>query len=175
MKKSIVLSLVLVFVSGGLGCKKAGSDQDRAPRDSGAAARQRPAPSANHLGEPFTAKAVTDLARVATQPEEYMGKTVRIRGVVVTHCHHRRGWFALATQGKKRQVIWVLTRPRFLVPSDVEHGVTVAEAEGQVGIRTVPEQRARHFAGEHGLFGGVPDAVRGPQKLVQLTATGAQF
>ncbi len=37
------------------------------------------------------------------------------------------------------------------------------------------EEYARHMAKEHGLFGGVPDQVQGPQYLVSLVATGARF
>jgi hypothetical protein len=128
-----------------------------------------------HLGKPFEVKEVTELAKVLANPKAFKGKKIHVKGVVVAHCHHRRAWFAVATTKDSKQKLRVWTKHEFLVPKDVKHGVTLAEAEGVVEIQTVPENQAKHYATEHGLFGGDASKLSGPQYLPNLRVTGAKF
>lgn len=128
-----------------------------------------------HLGKPFEVKEVTDLAKVLADPKAFKGKKIHVKGVVVAHCHHRRVWFALAKTKGSKQKLRVWTKHEFLVPKDVRHGTTLAEAEGVVEIQIVPENQAKHYANEHGLFGGDASKISGPQYLPNLRVTGAKF
>jgi hypothetical protein len=128
-----------------------------------------------HLGKAFTVKTKVDLEQLVASPKKFEGKNVRVAGLVTAHCHHRRAWFALRTKADSPKVLRVQTRPKFLVPKEIAHGKTRAEAEGTVEVRTVPEKHAKHMAREHGLFGGSPDKITGPQHIVTLNATGASF
>ena len=127
------------------------------------------------LGKALTVQQVTDFVEVLKNPKAFAGKTIRVSGLVVQHCHHRKAWFALGKKLGTKQMLRVMTRPTFLVPDDVTHGKTLADAQGVVELRTVTEQRAKHLSREHGLFGGDPAKIRGPQVIPSLRATGALF
>ena len=129
-------------------------------------------PASGHLGAPFAVKKTSDLAKVMAKPKPFVGKKIRVSGKVVAQCIHRRGWFALAAGGK-RPWLRVINAPRFFIHSTAK-GMN-AEAEGTLEFVDVPEKMARHLAERHGLFGGKPDAVKGPQKMPVLRATGAKF
>lgn len=148
------------------------SSKQRAASKAGGAKATGPG---NHLGQPFAAKEITSLEQVFKNPKGYEGKTLRVEGVVTAHCHHQLAWFALRSDPKATQVLRVMTRPAFLVPKDVKHGVTRASAEGVIELKTVPEAHAKHLAKEHGLFGGEPDKISGPQYVLSLRASGARF
>lgn len=150
------------------------SRKDRAGQ--GKAAKDPSGASQDHLGKPFTLKEITPLVGLLADPKAFEGKTVRVQGVVVSHCHHKLAWFGLRADAKDiKNTLRVMTAPDFLVPKDVKHGATQASAEGVVQMKTVPEAHAKHLAKEHGLFGGEPDQVKGPQYVVSLRATGASF
>ena len=140
-----------------------------------AASANRSQGDGQHLGKPFDVKEVTALASVLSNPQAFKGKKIHVKGVVVAHCHHRFAWFAMATSKDSKQKLRVWTKHEFLVPKDVKHGQTKAEAEGIVEIQTVPEATAKHYATEHGLFGGDASKVNGPQYLASLRVTGATF
>lgn len=128
-----------------------------------------------HLGKAFSVKEITSIEGIFADPKAFEGKTLRVQGVVMSHCHHRLAWFGLRGNEKEKQTLRVMTAPDFLVPRDVKHGVTRAGAEGVVRLRSVPEAHAKHLAKEHGLFGGEPDKLSGPQYVVTLHASGAWF
>ncbi len=175
--KSHTLLAVVFLVLSGASCEPSGSRAPTQRRPRGALA-SRPMASTvakGHLGKPFDVKEVTDLDALLAKPRAFEGKKVHVKGVVVQHCHHRRAWFALARSPKARRFLRIWTRHEFLVPAGVRHGVTRAEAEGVVEIQTVPEARARHYAREHGFFGGDPAKISGPQYLPTIKVTGARF
>ncbi len=154
----------------GPGCKQ--SDPKTASGDQASTGMSA---DGKHLGKAFTVKTKIDLEKVVDSPKQFEGKRVRVAGIVTAHCHHRRAWFALRTRVDSPKMLRIQTRPRFLAPKEISHGKTRAEAEGTVGVRTIPEKYAKHMAREHGLFGGSPDKVTGPQHVVTLNATGATF
>jgi hypothetical protein len=128
-----------------------------------------------HLGKAFTRQARVDLDQLVDGPKKFEGQRVRVQGVITAHCHHRRAWFALRSKSDSPKVLRVQTRPAFLVPKEIEHGKSRAEAEGTVEVRTIGERHAKHMAREHGLFGGEPAKIRGPQHIVTLRARGARI
>lgn len=128
-----------------------------------------------HMGKPFTVKEVTDVAKVLADPKAYKGKKIHVKGVVVQHCHHRGAWFAVGAGNNSKQFLRVWTKHEFTVPKGIKRGVSTAEAEGVVEIQTMPEKHAKHYATEHGFFGGDPAKINGPQLLPNLKVTGAQF
>lgn len=158
---------------GTAGCQDTPSGGGKAKATPGKAAMS--AGGGAHLGKAFTVKEVTALEDILKNPKGFEGKTLRVEGVVTAHCHHKLAWFALRKTAKATQALRVMTKPAFLVPKDVKHGLTKASAEGVVELRTVPEDHAKHLAREHGLFGGEPDKIKGPQYIVSLRASGASF
>lgn len=131
-------------------------------------------PPGGHLGSLFRLgdKDKVDLAVLLKNGSSYVGKKVRTQGKVMAQCVRRRGWFAISVGGK-RPWLRVITAPAFTIHSTAV-GMN-AEAEGVIQENTVSEAMAKHLAVQHKLFGGDPAAVKGPQKMYILSATGARF
>ena len=164
-----LLALALVIT----GCQKP-LEKGPPKKKQGVKAPVDPQP-ANHLGKPFTRTTRTTIATLVADPKAFKGKTVRVAGVLVAYCHHRKAWFAMAPSKDSMIKLQVQTVPAFRVPDDVEIGVTRTEAEGVIELRTVPEAHAKPLAKSHGLFGGDPSRLKGPQFLPRLKAAGASF
>lgn len=161
-------SLALSMIAAMAACEQTSKDgAKKKTKSAGMAAAD------GHLGKAFQVKEVTDLEAIAKDPKKYEGKTVRVAGLVTAHCHHRRAWFAIRKSADSKLVLRIQTAPAFLVPKNVKHNQTQGEAEGVVALKTVPEKYAKHMAKEHGLFGGQPDKVNGPQVVGMIKATGA--
>jgi hypothetical protein len=122
-----------------------------------------------HVGQPFAEAKKVEIASLLDDPDPYVGKTVRLEGKVASYCHHQRGWFALADADGT--VIRLVTAPGFKVPGEIEEvpGIGV----GVVEVVEIPEDQAKHYAGDHGL--GSPEKIAGPQKQVIIRASGAEF
>jgi hypothetical protein len=169
----LVPGLFLLMMAALPGCRK--GEPGSAPDEGRSGAMGTDSGGGVQLGEPFKTKDRVEIAKIVENPKAYEGKTVRVGGVVSAFCHHKRAWFSLVPQAGDARVIRVMTKPRFLTPEQISLNQAVAEAEGEIQLKTVPEDYARHMAKEHGLFGGVPDKIQGPQYIVSLMATGARF
>ncbi|MDY0002361.1 MAG: hypothetical protein RBU30_13780 [Polyangia bacterium] len=170
----LILFLFLLPVALGA-CRKDKETTGESGAKGGMEAGNKAGPDEGHLGKAFTLEEITPLAGILAEPKAFEGKTVRVQGLVVSHCHHKLAWFGLKVDTKAKDTLRVMTAPDFLVPKDVKHGVTRASAEGVVELKTVPETHAKHLAKEHGLFGGEPDKIQGPQYVASLRASGASF
>ena len=122
-----------------------------------------------HVGQPFADAKKVEIASLLADPDPYVGKTVRLEGKVASYCHHQRGWFALADA--EGTVIRLVTAPGFKVPGEIDEvpGIGV----GVVEVVEIPEDQAKHYAGDHGL--GSPEKISGPQKQIIIRASGAEF
>lgn len=169
----VIYAIALVVGLGTGACQEAPRRQSETRAEKGKAAME--APSKGHLGTAFAVSEITPVDKLMASPKAFEGKTVRVQGVVMSHCHHKLAWFGLRTDAQAKETLRVMTAPAFLVPKDVKHGTTKANAEGEVKLSTVPEAHAKHLAREHGLFGGEPDKISGPQYVVTLQASGASF
>jgi hypothetical protein len=122
-----------------------------------------------HVGEPFADAKKVEIASLLADLDTYVGKTVRLEGSVASYCHHERGWFALADA--EGTVVRLVTAPAFKVPAEIEKVAGVGV--GVVEVVEVPEDQAKHYAGDHGL--GSAEEISGPQKQIVIRATGAEF
>ncbi len=170
------LAFAGILALGLVACTQKTSDESakKASKSSMGTASDQSLPS-GHFGKAFDVKEVTEVAKLLADPKAFKGKKIHIKGVLVQHCHHRLAWFALAKAKDSKQFLRVWTKHEFLVPKGVKNGVTRAEAEGVVQIQTVGEKQAKHYATEHGFFGGDPSKINGPQYLPNLRVTGAKF
>ena len=158
MSKSYRLSFILITVAVVLaGTAVLASEHEKAKVE------------AVHVGEPFDDAKKVEIDSLLADPDPYVGKTVRLEGKVASYCHHQRGWFALADSDGT--VIRLVTAPGFKVPGEIETvpGIGV----GVVEVVEVPEDQAKHYAGDHGL--GSAEKISGPQKQIIIRATGAEF
>ena len=109
------------------------------------------------------------LADLVKDPSAWSGKTVKTEGVVSTVCQEKGCWMTLKSGDQSVRVTF--KDYGFFVPKD-SAGAT-AVMEGVFSVKTIPEAKAKHYAGE--TPGGKPDAIKGDQKELSLVASGVEI
>jgi hypothetical protein len=132
-----------------------------------------PAGAVVAVGEKLTGLPAVTVAQLLKDPTAYAGKKVRIEGPIASYCFHKRDWYAVRDSDAPGPSVRILTGDAFLVPENAQG--KRARTEGTVEVADVPAERARHYAGEHGL--GDLTKVQGdkPFKQVTIRAAGAEF
>ncbi len=127
--------------------------------------------SAGHHGAPFTLDASAPLASVLDKSEENDGKTVRVSGKVASVCKKKGCWFVVETdEATPRTVRITMKDYGFFVPKDCDG--KVAEVEGVLERKVIPEAERKHFLEDEGKD---PSAVTGDAVEVRLVATGVHI
>jgi len=175
-RNRFLLGVLLMMAVASSACQKGEPDASKPQgKQAKAEAKAMEAGAGQHVGDPFTVKERTEIAALVDNPKAFEGKTVRVSGVVQGFCHHQRAWFSLVSKAGDKQIVRVITKPKFSTPEQMAINQSTAEAEGVVQLKAVDEAYAKHMAKEHGLFGGEPDKIQGPQYSVNVVATGARF
>jgi Domain of unknown function (DUF4920) len=121
------------------------------------------------FGAPFGDSPKVALADLVKDPAAWSGKTVKTEGAVSTVCQEKGCWMTLKSGGQSVRVTF--KDYGFFVPKD-SAGAT-AVMEGVFNVKTIPEAKAKHYAGE--TPGGKPDAIKGEQKELSLVASGVEI
>jgi len=121
-------------------------------------------------GEVADSVELVDAAAVVANPEQFAGRTVRIRGQVKGFCHHRRAWFAIDVPEGTPPYLRIITGPTFLVPPGIMNAT--ATAVGTIEAQQIPGSRLAHYEREHELGTG---GAQGRQTRAIMRATGAVF
>jgi hypothetical protein len=127
----------------------------------------------NKLGKPLTAKEPMALATLLAHPDDYVGKTVQVKGKIAEVCQMMGCWLELTNDaGQKLRV--KVNDGEIVFPKDGAGRIAVAE-----GILTKSEltkeqaiARAREEAEEKGAKFD-PATVKGPLTVYQIQGTGA--
>ena len=93
------------------------------------------------------AKAVS-LAKVLKKPADYVGKSVRVEGVIVRSCKMEGCWMELAPTAKAKSVRVTFKNHAFFIPLD-SAGMR-AKAEGIFTIKTLSKKEVDHLVNEDG-------------------------
>jgi hypothetical protein len=102
---------------------------------------------AQEFGEPLKLAEETKISDILAKPQDFDGKTVKVRGTIVDVCPHAGCWIRIA--GDKRfQSIQFKVEDGFIVFTNDLKGLEV-EAEGVVAIMT-PGQGHEHHEGHEG-------------------------
>jgi hypothetical protein len=122
-------------------------------------------------GKGVSLATATPLADLAARPQDFLGKTVRVEGVVTAVCEKRGCWMQIddpkAGKGMRLKVDdGVIVFPM----SAMGHK---ASAEGVVEAIVVSEAQAAEMAKEHAHEGGAADRTPKPGTLYQIRGTGA--
>lgn len=124
------------------------------------------------LGKPLTIKEPMPLATLVTHADDYVGKTVQVRGKITAVCQMMGCWMELADAGQRVRI-------------SVEDGVIVfpkdsagkiAVAEGKFTKTELTREQAVARAKEEAEDNGRkfdPAKVKGPMTLYQIEGTGA--
>lgn len=121
------------------------------------------------FGKPLAGLTATSLAELGKNPAAFNGKTIRTEGAVSAVCTNKGCWMTLDAAGTPVRVTF---KDAFFLPKDLPLG-SLAVLEGVFEVRTVKEERAKHYAGE--TPGGDPSAIRGAQKELTIVASGVEI
>ena len=125
------------------------------------------------LGEPLQDEVpLVPVHELMTSGDKYEGQTIRVEGLVTDMCHHRRGWFGVASEDGKR-IVRVAVADAFLAPENAMGAR--ASAQGKVEIRTIAAADIDHYRAAHRFL--PPEDLESDEdvKLPTIVGTGATF
>lgn len=184
MSKTVLFASALVVASFGMstwaddcGTKAAESSCSACPTTVAAAAEPADAKPAKWVayGNPMTlAEDKTIKAEdVLADPSKYDGKVVRMLGTVTSVCTSKGCWLKMNSDGATIPIFVKFTCPveGKLIPQEAK-GQPV-QVEGKLMLVEVSEEEAQHIAGEEGLSADAIDAIKGPQKRLEIQGPSA--
>jgi len=132
-------------------------------------------PSYTAFGDPakLTDADNIDAGRVLADVPAFEGKTVRMTGTVKSVCAKKGCWLKMTSGDAPLSVFVKFTCPTKgrLIPADAVGRPAIVE--GKVKVKQISEADARHIAEEEGLSKAQIEAIRGPQKLVEVEGPSA--
>lgn len=88
------------------------------------------------------------LAKVLQKPNEYVGKNVQVKGVIVRSCKMEGCWMELAPTKDAKSVRVTFKNHAFFIPLDAA-GLN-AKAEGVFSVKTLSKKEVEHLVNEDG-------------------------
>lgn len=133
-----------------------------------------PALATTKYGKPLTAATAVKVSELMAKPNDYVGKVVKVEGLITEVCPKRGCWINVAGD-KEFQTIRVKVEDGVIVFPLTDKGKKVV-AEGTFSkMELTKEQaleRAKHHAEETGTKFD-PASVTGPTTVYQIQGTGA--
>ena len=127
----------------------------------------------NKLGKPLTVKEPMPLATLLAHPDEYVGKTVQVKGKIVEVCQMMGCWLDLTNdEGQKLRI--KVNDGEIEFPKDAAGKLAVAEGKFTRSELTREQavERAKEEAEEKGAKFD-PASVKGPVTIYQIQGSGA--
>jgi len=127
-------------------------------------------------GEPLTGKDTTKISVLLAEPDEYVGKTVRVKGIVTGVCEKRGCWVSLASDEEFQELRVKVDDGVIVFPITAKGKKAIAEGVFNK-IEMSMEQTLtykKHHAEEHGEDFD-PSSVTEPLVYYQIKATGAEI
>ncbi|MBI3181790.1 MAG: DUF4920 domain-containing protein [Myxococcales bacterium] len=121
-------------------------------------------------GEKLKGAPAVTLAEVLKAPQKHEGKTLCLEGKVRKNCERKGCWMELADSEKGPGVRVTFKDYGFFVPLD--SAGKLAKVEGEVKVRELSEEDAKHYESEGAFIARSPD---GKAREVQLVATGVEL
>jgi hypothetical protein len=150
MKKALALSFVIILLSVGI---------------TASAATYGKAPGA---GDPVK------LSELLASPDTYVGKTVKVEGIITDVCAKRGCWMAIAGDKEFQSIRFKVEDGVIVIPMEAKGKKAVAEGSF-TKIELTKEQaieHAKHMAEEQKKPFD-PASVTGPSVMYQINGTGA--
>jgi len=125
------------------------------------------------LGKPLTAKDPMPLATLLAHPDDYVGKTVQVKGKIVEVCQMMGCWMDLTNDAGQKLRIKV-EDGEIVFPKDSAGNVAVAE--GKFTKSELTKEQAIASAKEEAEEKGKkfdPASVKGPVTVYQIQGSGA--
>ncbi len=137
-----------------------------------------PAGSATVEGKPYGAgvklAAATPMADILKDPDAYVGKTVRVEGMIAEVCPQRGCWVDLAGAGEGEKLRFKVEDGDMVFPLEAKGQYAVAEGVVAVTMLSIEDSRklAEYQAKEYGTPYD-PASITAPTKRVRLDGVGA--
>lgn len=127
------------------------------------------------FGKPLGDAPSVKLSELIAHPDAYVGKTVRVEGVIVDVCAKRGCWMDLAIDAKSQPIRIKVDDGVIVFPIEAKGSQAVAEGVF-TKIEMTPEQAtkyAKHEAEERGLKPDAAKKANAPTVVYQIAGTGA--
>jgi len=125
-------------------------------------------------GEPLTGSDTTLISTLMAAPDEYVGRTVRVEGLITGVCEKRGCWMSLASDEEFQELRIKVDDGVIVFPIEAKGKRAIAEGQF-IKIEMTLEQTVayeKHHAEEHDeVFD--PSKVVEPRTYYQIKATGA--
>ena len=133
--------------------------------------------SAKTYGEPLSSGKVVAIEHVLDHPDEFLGKTVKVEGLINGVCEKRGCWMTLASKTEDFKEIRIKVEDGVMVfPMEAKGKTAVAEGKF-IKIEMSMEQTIaykKHHAEEHGEDFD-PASVTEPMVYFQIEGIGAEI
>lgn len=125
-------------------------------------------------GEPLTGSDTVAISELLSDPDSWVGKTVRVEGTVTGVCEKRGCWISLASDREFEELRIKAKDGVIVFPIESKGHRAVAEGVFTKMELTLEQTiaRAKHHAEEHGEPYD-PDEITEPLTLFQINVTGA--
>lgn len=126
------------------------------------------------LGAPLTQKEQVPIAALTAKPDDYVGKTVQVKGTVTEVCEKMGCWMMLVDAASKAKVRIKVKDGEIVFPKEAIGKTAVAEGKF-VKIEMTREQaiaQAKHEAEENNRKFN-PASIIGPRTSYQIAGAGA--
>lgn len=130
-------------------------------------------PKEKKYGKAITVEETTSIAAILKDPKAFLGKTVRVEGVVTEVCAKRGCWIKVG--GKDGQSITFKVEDGVIVfPMESKGQTAVVQGVVSATVTSVEDQikQGEHHAEEQGTKFD-PATVKGPKTVIRIDGEGA--
>ena len=132
------------------------------------------APAATEYGQPVTVKETTKVSEIHDNPEKYIGKDVKVEGMIVAVCARRGCWMEIAGDRQYEKIRIKVDDGVIVFPLSARG--KKALVQGKLEAVSMGAEEAKKFYAHQAEEKGVdfdPSTVTGPVNFYQVRATGA--
>ena len=146
--------------------KKTAENEKKAPTEA-----KKGSAKAQDFGEPFAIEEVIQAKAVFDDPEEFVGKTVRVEGSVRDVCQKMGCWMVISEGDKSMRI--TTKDHKFFVAKD--GAGSKCHIEGEVISRELDPDRTAHFESESSKDAPIPEKEAKDNKTYEIVATSIRF
>jgi hypothetical protein len=157
------------------GCAKAATTTAAANATAAKLDPSVPAPDGEVYGHGVSAGSTLPVSTVLADPEQYLGKTVRVAGPVIDVCKSRGCWIEIASDEEQQKIQLKVDDGVIVFPPEIMGETAVVEGTLE-GIPMTHEQACEYLAHEAECQGESFDASTVPAEgitLYRIKGTGA--
>jgi hypothetical protein len=132
------------------------------------------AESGKKYGKGVSLKEKTNVSDILENPEEFIGKKVRVEGMVVDVCSKRGCWIEIASNKEFQKIKVKVNDGEIVFPMELKGKTAVVEGE-VYEIKLSKEDALKHAEHEAEEYGKKfdPESITGPVTLYQIKGLGA--